>query len=736
MSEEILELQIGGMHCSACPVRIERVVSKLAGVLKVQVNLTTEKALVHIQPGKIDLPQIVHAIENIGFTATRVMKNRSDVYEKSIEDVVLKRNFMLAVILTIPLAWANLIHFEWASNLYIPSILLHPFSQLALAIPIQFIIGFPFYERAWKAIKSGYANMDVLIVLSTSAAFFYSHYLTFTSIETIEKGEPMVLYYETSAFIITFILLGRLLEARTKTRTTKAIKDLYYLQTETAFIEINGEEQKARVDSLTYGDIIVVKPGDKLPIDGNVIQGSSTIDESLLTGESLPTEKNIGHAVYAGTMNIGGVLKIQVTKQESETVLSQIIRIVEDAQLSKPPIQRIADRVVQVFVPVVIVIAAVTFVLSYLMLQPGEFSAALEKVIAVLIIACPCALGLATPTSIMVGSGRAAQLGILFKEGAILELLGKYKTIIVDKTGTLTKGKPSVTDLYVKDFSRQEFLAMVGAIEKTSNHPVAQAIIHEAESIKRPIHEADHVQSIPGHGLTGMVNHKEVMIVNRTYVQESSMHLPFEAREVITTLENEGKTVMIVFIESLFAGIIAVTDALKPSAKEVMKQMKQMDVHISMLTGDNIHVANQVAKEVGIKHVQAEVTPQEKSAIIQDIQQNGTGVIMIGDGMNDAPALAVADIGIALGTGSDITIESGDVTIMKGDLQKVIQAMTISQQTMRNIKQNLGWSFLYNVVMIPFAMFGLLAPWIAAAAMALSSVSVVLNSLRLHWTTL
>ncbi|WP_258756886.1 cation-translocating P-type ATPase [Cytobacillus firmus] len=730
---ETNHLEIRGMHCAACAARIEKAVSKLEGVEDVHVNLTTEKGRVTFSKKKISINEIINRINKIGFDAKIDRQNNlQSEMEKLREIKVLKWRFFVSALLTLPLALAMFTHFQWASFVKVPELFINPLFQFALTIPIQFIIGFQFYERAWKSLKSGSANMDVLVVLSTSAAFFYSHYLTFTNLNSLDRPHSIVLFYETSAFIITFILLGKLLEARTKIRTTNAIKKLYQLQMKTATLYLNGKEFQSPVDRVSPGNVIIVKSGEKVPIDGQVMEGNSMIDESLLTGESLPIEKGIGHHVYAGTINHNGTLKIKVTKKESETALSQIIRIVEEAQSSKAPIQHIADKITGIFVPIIIFISMLTFILWYMVIQPGQLSEALEKMIAVLIIACPCALGLATPTSVMVGSGRAAQSGILFKEGKYLEILGRCNVILLDKTGTITKGEPQVTDSYVEYFSEREFFELIGAVEGASGHPVAKAIVKESKKRVFNIPNASQVQSIPGYGIKASVNGKNVLISNPSYFNQKKLFIPPRADRKIARLEQEGKTVMIVSINNVFAGIIAAADEVKHSSKSAVAALKGMGMEVIMLTGDNMETAMAIAGKTGIDNVQANITPQEKAEVIQTLQKEGKHVVMVGDGINDAPALTVADVGIAIGTGSDIAIESGDITLIKGDLSKVADAIKISKATMSNIKQNLVWAFLYNIISIPFAMFGLLAPWLAGAVMAFSSVSVVLNSLRLQ----
>jgi P-type Cu+ transporter len=732
---ETNHLEIRGMHCAACATRIEKVVSKMEGVEEVHVNLTTEKGRVTFSNTLTNINEIINKINKIGFDAEIDRKsNLQSEMEKHRDITILQWKFFISALLTFPLAWAMFSHFKRASFVKVPELLLNPLFQFAITIPIQFIIGFQFYERAWKSLKSGSANMDVLVVLSTSAAFFYSHYLTFTHLNTLEHSQSIVLFYETSAFIITFILLGKLLEAKTKMRTTDAIKKLYQLQMKSATLYLDGKEYQTPVDKISPGNVVIVKSGEKVPIDGQVIEGNSMIDESMLTGESIPVDKGIGSHVFAGTINHNGSLKIMVTKIESETTLSQIIRIVEEAQSSKAPIQHIADKVTGVFVPLIIFISMVTFFVWYMGIQPGQLSEALEKMISVLIIACPCALGLATPTSVMVGSGRAAQAGILFKEGKYLEVLGKSNVIVLDKTGTITKGEPEVTDTYIEYFSENEFFEIIGAVESDSGHPIAKAIVKASKQRVLKIPYASQVVTIPGYGIKASVNGKKVLISNPSYFSINNLFISRRADQEITRLEQQGKTVMVLSINNKFAGIIAVADEVKNSSKAAVTSLKQLGMEVIMLTGDNKETAMTIAKKTGIENVQANISPQKKAEIIQSLQKKGKHVVMVGDGINDAPALTVADVGIAMGTGSDIAIESGDITVIKGDLTKVVEAIKISKATMTNIRQNFVWAFLYNIISIPFAMFGLLAPWLAGAVMAFSSVSVVLNSLRLQKT--
>ncbi|MEI3605758.1 cation-translocating P-type ATPase [Pseudogracilibacillus sp. SE30717A] len=729
MINETAKLDVEGMYCSACVARIEKVVSKLDGVKEVSINLATETGRVTFNKKKTSIETILDRIKQIGFEASVVATDKTLDRDKEINR--LTWHFILSAFLTLPLAWAMFSHFMWSEWLYIPSIFMNPFFQFIITLPIQFVIGYQFYERAWKAVKNGSMNMDVLVVLSTSAAFFYSHYVTFTTHGFLYTTESAVLFYETSAFIITFILLGRLLETKTKYKTTEALKKLYEIKTEKANLYNGTDEVLINVKELRPGNIIIVKPGEKVPIDGQVLEGNSMVDEALLTGESIPIEKNKGSEVYAGTINHNGLLKVKVTKKDSDTALSNIIKIVEEAQSLKAPIQHIADKITSMFIPIVIVIAIITFISWFFIFQPGNMSGALGKVIAVLIVACPCALGLATPTSIMVGSGRAAQYGILFKEGKYLELLGKCTYIVLDKTGTVTKGMPQVTDVFVDTMEPKQFMRLIGAVEQTSDHPVAKAIITKARSQISVLPEAKQIQNVPGYGIIAVVEGMKVVIASSTYYKMKKITIPSKASLIEQSLKSEGKTVMIVYVDGRYAGIIAVFDGIKPTSIRAVARLKQKGLPIVLLTGDHEKSGLSVARKVGIKKVYTECTPDDKVKIIREVQQKGHHVVMVGDGINDAPALTVSDIGVALGTGSDVAIESGDITIVKDDLNRLVDAIIISKKTMVNIKQNFVWAFLYNIIMIPFAMLGILVPWLAGAAMAFSSIAVVLNSLRL-----
>lgn len=729
MSKRTEQLHIFGMYCANCANRIEKVVGKMEGVSDIQVNLALDSGQVTYNPERTSLDEIINRIDRIGFQASPYERSEKKYVQEAKN---LRRNFFFSAILTIPLAWAMLAHLEFFQFVYVPEFLLHPLFQFIIAFPIQFIVGFPFYERAWKGIKHRSLNMDLLVVLSTSAAFFYSHYITFSTITFSNFSEDIVLYYETSAFIITIILFGRYLEARTKAKTRESLENLYKQQMKVATVIDNGKELVTKVDHLKRGDIVLVKPGERVPIDGQVIDGYSYVDESLLTGENVPIEKRVSSNVFAGTINQHGRLIIKVTKKESETMLAHIIKVVEEAQTKKAPIQHIADKITAIFIPIVIFIASITFILSYFYIEPEYFSSAFIKSIAVLIVACPCALGLATPMSMMVASGKGAQLGLLFKEGKYIEQLAKCDVVLLDKTGTITSGTSKVTNMYIEEMDTTTFLQIVRAIEQVSNHPIAKAIVKETKRSKGLTYNVSRVMNIPGHGMKAIVDGKEVIIANLNYFKKEKFTIPHKILKEETRLRQQGKSVSFVFIEGKFTGFIATEDVLKRSNQLAVTSLKEMEKEIILVTGDNEQSSIELSKKLGIDKVYFEQLPEDKVNLVKKLQAEGKTVMMVGDGMNDAPALAVSDVGVAIGTGSDIAIESSDVTLVQGDLERLIKAIRLSEKTLVNIKQNFLWAFLYNMMMIPLAMVGILVPWLASATMALSSLTVVLNSLRLR----
>ncbi|MEH6905168.1 heavy metal translocating P-type ATPase [Neobacillus drentensis] len=730
---EKAEFDITGMTCAACATRIEKGLNKLNGVSKANVNLALEKATVEYNPSALSKNEIIQKVEALGYGAMikdeAQLQETADFRQKEIEKQTGK--FIFSTILSLPLLWAMVGHFSFTSFIYVPEMFMNPWVQLALATPVQFIIGKQFYVGAFKALKNKSANMDVLVALGTSAAYFYSVYLAFSALG--ETAHTVELYYETSSILITLIILGKLFEAKAKGRSSEAIKKLMGLQAKTALIERDGIEQEVPLEEVIVGDIIHVKPGEKIPVDGRIVDGRSAIDESMLTGESVPVDKSIGDEVIGATINKNGFLKIEATKVGKDTALAQIIKVVEEAQGSKAPIQRLADQISGVFVPIVVGIAIVTFIVWYLWAAPGDFAEALEKMIAVLVIACPCALGLATPTSIMAGSGRAAEFGILFKGGEHLEMTHRISTIILDKTGTVTNGTPVLTDVILESSSlnEEELLSLVGSAEKQSEHPLAQAIVEGIKEKGIDFKEVTTFESVPGFGITATVDGNELLIGTRKLMNKYQVAID-PALDKMDRLEREGKTAMLVAVNQRYTGIVAVADTIKDTSKSAIKRLKEMGLEVIMITGDNQQTASSIAAEVGIDQVIAEVLPEVKADEVKKLQAQGKKVAMVGDGINDAPALAVADIGMAIGTGTDVAMEAADITLIRGDLNSIADAIFISKKTINNIKQNLFWAFGYNTLGIPIAALGFLAPWLAGAAMAFSSVSVVLNALRLQ----
>lgn len=724
------DFQIGGMTCAACATRIEKGLSKLPGVTMANVNLAMESAHVEYAPSEVSVEDMIQQVQKLGYQATPKNESKEEDHRgKAIHRQKVK--LIVSAVLSLPLLWAMVAHFTWTSSLWIPDFLLNPWVQMVLAAPVQFWIGKEFYTGAYKALRNKSANMDVLIALGTSAAYLYSVYKTFEWQSTGGHHGAAELYFETSAVLITLVILGKLFEMLAKGRTSEAIKTLMGLQAKTALVIRDGQEMPLPIEQVIVGDVILVRPGEKIPVDGMVLEGNSSIDESMITGESIPVEKNPGEGVIGATINKNGSLKIEATKVGKETALAQIIKVVEEAQGSKAPIQRVADRISGVFVPIVVAIAVITFLVWYFFVVPGNFAEALEKLIAVLVIACPCALGLATPTSIMAGSGRAAEVGILFKGGEHLESTHKINTIILDKTGTITKGKPELTDVITERLTEEEFLTLVAAAEKKSEHPLAEAIVNGtlAKGIRIP--ETEQFEAIPGHGIRAVIDGRELLVGTRKLLDSRNIDYA-EAVSNMEALETGGKTAMLVAIDDVYAGLVAVADTIKDTSKAAVSRLKQLGIEVVMITGDNERTANAIAQEVGIEHVLAEVLPEGKAEEVKKLQAQGKKVAMVGDGINDAPALATADIGMAIGTGTDVAMEAADVTLMRGDLNSIPDAIYMSRKTMGNIRQNFFWALAYNSLGIPIAALGFLAPWLAGAAMAFSSVSVVLNSLRLQ----
>lgn len=712
-------LLIEGMTCAACSSRVERVLNRLDGVVNASVNLSTNKALVQFYSGAVDDETLIKVVEKAGYKAQieyeRDIDREKELREKEIKS--LKTSFIISLIFTIPLFSAMFFHMAG-----VDTILTNGYFQLLLATPVQFVIGYRFYKGAYNSLRGGGANMDVLVAMGTTAAYFYSVYNLIAGINEY--------YFEASAMIITLILLGKTFEAIAKGKTSEAIKKLMGLQPKTARVIKDGIEMDIPIEEVQIGDIIVVRPGEKVPVDGIIVEGNSSIDESMITGESIPVDKTVGDEVIGATINKFGSFKFKATKVGKDTVLAQIVKMVEDAQGSKAPVQRLADKISGIFVPVVVVIALITFLIYTLAL--GDFNRGLINAVAVLVIACPCALGLATPTAIMVGTGKGAENGILFKSGEHLERAHEMDAIVFDKTGTITKGEPEVTDIIpYNSMEKEELLRIAAIVEKTSEHPLGQAIVKRAEADKLKLTEPENFEAVPGKGIKAIFEGKTVRVGNRRLMEEANIEIANTEDELVR-LEEEGKTAMLVAIDDEVAGIIAVADSLKESSKEAIEKLINMGLEVYMITGDNKRTANAIGKQVGIKNVVAEVLPENKAEAVEDIKAKGKKVGMVGDGINDAPALVAADVGFAIGTGTDVAIEAADVTLMRGDLMSIVTAIRLSHRTMRTIKQNLFWAFFYNTIGIPFAALGFLNPMIAGAAMAFSSVSVVSNSLRLR----
>ncbi|MBM6507955.1 MULTISPECIES: heavy metal translocating P-type ATPase [Staphylococcus] len=719
--KESVELTISGMTCAACSNRIEKVLNKIDGVINANVNLTTEQATVEYYRGVVNSDDFISKIQNLGYDA----KVKEGQNQYSNKDKRLKKQLtklVIAAILSIPLLATMLVHLF---HMPLPSIFMNPWFQFILATPVQFIIGWQFYKGAYKNLKNGSANMDVLVALGTSAAYFYSIYEMFKWL--IHTTQMPHLYFETSAVLITLILFGKYLETKAKTQTTNALGELLSLQAKEARVIKDNKEMMIPVKDVQVNDNILIKPGEKIPVDGIILKGTTSIDESMLTGESIPVDKQINDKVIGATINQNGAIVIQATQVGNDTALANIIKVVEQAQGSKAPIQRLADQISGYFVPTVIGIALLTFIIWITLVHFGQFEPALVAAISVLVIACPCSLGLATPTSIMVGTGRAAEKGILFKGGQYVEQAQNIDTIVLDKTGTITNGKPVVTDFE----GDNETLQLLASAEYASEHPLAKAIVDYAQTNNINLINTDTFNALPGHGIEASVSQKQVLVGNRQLMTSNNVELSNHIESKMTDWESNGKTAMLIAINGVYQGLIAVADTIKDNAIESIRRLHDMNINVVMLTGDNDNTAQAIAKQVGIDRVIANVLPDEKSAHITQLQKEGKQVAMVGDGVNDAPALVTANIGIAMGTGTEVAIEAADITILGGDLSLLPKTLNISQLTMRNIRQNLIWAFGYNIAGIPIAALGLLAPWIAGAAMALSSVSVVTNALRL-----
>lgn len=719
-------LKISGMTCAACAARIEKKLGKLEGVQMAIVNFATEKATVEYDGSTVKVSDMIKAVDALGYGAEHVEEINQDREKEQREKEIrrLRIELIISAVLASPLIMAMLLSI-FGINL---GFLHNEYFQLIIATPIQFIIGFRFYKHAFYALRAKSANMDVLIAMGTSAAYFFSIYNAF--FQPAQNGMMMKeLYFEASAVIITLILLGKYLEAIAKGKTSEAIKKLMGLQAKTARVLRDDAEVDIPIEEVEVGDIIVVRPGEKVPVDGKMLEGNSSIDESMLTGESLPVEKKAGDYVIGATLNKFGAFKFEAAKVGKDTALAQIIKMVEDAQGSKAPIQKIADQVSGIFVPVVIGIALFTFVIWYLAV--GDLTKGIVSAVAVLVIACPCALGLATPTAIMVGTGKGAENGILIKGGEHLEMAYKLNAVVLDKTGTITIGQPDVTDVVtLGQFDSREILKLAAIAEKKSEHPLGAAIYEKGKQEFGNLSDPERFEAIPGRGIISVVDGRVIYIGTRKLMIEKGIGL--ESIEAsLSRLEDEGKTAMLMAVDNVMEAIIAVADTLKENSRDAIQELIKMGIDVYMITGDNKRTANAIARQVGIVNVLAEVLPENKAEEVEKLKKQGKNVAMVGDGINDAPALATADIGMAIGTGTDVAIEAADITLMRGDLRTIPAAIRLSRKTMRKIKQNLFWAFFYNIIGIPFAALGFLNPMIAGGAMAFSSVSVVSNSLSL-----
>lgn len=733
---------IEGMTCASCAQTIEKATQKLRGVNLSSVNLTTEKLVVEYDPGMVNLTDIIKAVMDSGYEAHEEVATADtvdqDKEKKQKEIKSLWNRFLISALFTAPLLYIAMGHLVNAPLPDFINPMMNPEAfaivQLVLTLPVV-VVNSKIYRNGFKALSKGHPNMDSLISLGTSAAFLYGVFAT-VMIFLGEVAYANELYYETAAVILALIVLGKYLETLTKGKTSEAIKKLMGLAPKTALVVRNGKESEISIDEVVVGDIIVVRPGGKMPVDGVVIEGLTSVDESMLTGESIPVEKSVGDAIIGASINKNGTIRYKATKVGKDTALSQIIKLVEDAQGSKAPIAKMADIISGYFVPIVIAIAILSAIAWYFAGQTGVF--ALTIAISVLVIACPCALGLATPTAIMIGTGKGAEHGVLFKSGTALETTHKLNTIVFDKTGTITEGKPKVTDIITAEgISETELLTLSASAEKGSEHPLGEAIVNSAEEKGLAFLKTETFNAIPGHGIEVTINGQHLLLGNKKLMDERHIGLGNLA-SASDALASQGKTPMYIAKDGKIAGIIAVADTVKESSLRAIKKLHKMGIEVAMITGDNKRTAEAIAKQVGIDRVLSEVLPEDKANEVKKLQDEGKKVGMVGDGINDAPALAQADVGIAIGSGTDVAIESADVVLMRSDLMDVPTAVELSKSTIRNIKENLFWAFAYNILGIPFAMgvvyaFGgpLLSPVIAAAAMSFSSISVLLNALRL-----
>jgi Cu+-exporting ATPase len=729
------------MTCAACVSAVENALRGIDGVVSVAVNFATEKATIDYFPSQVGMREFKRAVKEAGYEVVEAEQGE-DIVEKEQRErekayKELRTKVITGAVLAVPIMVLMQWHHLFGGWLHLPLQLNH-LIQLVLATPVQFWIGRQFYTGAIASARHKTSNMNTLIAIGTSSAYIYSIVATFFPSLFEITGYSADVYFDTSATIIVLILLGRLFEARAKGRTSEAIKKLIGLQAKTARVIKDGREMDVPIEDVEIGDIVQVRPGEKVPVDGVIVEGYSAVDESMVTGESIPAEKNRGDSVIGGTVNKTGSFRFEATKVGKETMLSHIIEMVQSAQGSKPPIARLADVIASYFVPAVIGIAAITFIVWYVFGPTPAFTYAVLNFIAVLIIACPCSLGLATPTSIMVGTGKGAENGILIRSGEALEKAHTITAVVFDKTGTLTKGRPEVTDVFPKGVDARDVTFYAASAEKGSEHPLGEAIIRKATEDNLKIADPEQFQAIPGHGIRAVVQGKTVLLGNRKLMQHEGIDIGSLADEA-ERLSGLGRTPMFISVDGSAAGIIAVADTLREESVQAVRQLHDLGIEVVMITGDNKRTGEAIGRQAGIDRVFAEVLPQEKADQVKKLQAEGKVVAMVGDGINDAPALAQADVGIAIGTGTDVAMEASDITLISGNIKGVVTAIALSKATMRNIRQNLFWAFAYNVILIPvaagvlFPFFGiLLNPMLAAGAMGFSSVTVVTNALRLR----
>lgn len=735
ISAQNISLPVEGMTCASCVARVEKTVTKINGISNVNVNLATEKVTFDYDPAMVNLDEVAAKVEDIGYKLdlSKLKEHDENSSENNLKSdkhlSELRNDLIFAIVLTIPITLINM-GMMWKDFFLNDYLNPHQINKLLLVFttPVVFISGRRFYKIFWSNLKHFTADMNSLVAIGTGSAYLYSLVITLFP-EIFSSLINHHVYYDTTVVIITLILLGRWLEARAKSKTGSAIKKLIELQPKTAFVKEHEKVIERKIDELKIGDLIIIKPGGKIPADGIIISGSSSVDESMITGESIPVEKFVGSKVIGGTLNTSGYFEFEIVTIGNNSVLGQIIKLVEQAQGSKAPIQNLADKVAAVFVPVVVLIAIVTFIV-WMFISKTDLSVPLMNFVAVLIIACPCALGLATPTALIVGMGKAAQNGILFKNGESLEELHRADTIIFDKTGTITEGRLSVKNIFILSGDEKEFLSIITSIESKSEHPIARAIVEFSKSKSINIIPVTEFENKSGRGIKAKVDTRPVLAGNELFMNENKIDLSVLKPELKKEV-NQNSSLIFLAVNGIISGFICVADSIKENSSQVINSVKELNIEPVLLSGDSKTVTKNISNLTGILKFEAEVLPENKSEKVKEYQNSGKKVIMVGDGINDAPALAQSNVGIAIGNGTDVAIESADVVLMNGDLSGVVKSIRLSKNTIRVIKQNLFWAFIYNVIGIPLAASGLLNPMFAALAMSLSSVSVISNSLRL-----